>query len=434
MSDRGLLHMSTEFGTASPILLIAPNISERMGGEAIKSLQILKLLSDRGLEVRQITHSRVRAEISTRYPELKVDYIEENRIDYWLWKTKIFGYLITPLFMFRAARLASKLVKANPGLLVHYTSPISPVVPLFQIPGVKVVVGPLNGNIHHPPGFRHRESLFEKVRRLTVVPSQWFHRLFFNGKQTADVLLVAGGERTYQSLKLAGCRDEQFRDTLDSGIDDSLLEEPVIEHVGTNVRFVHQGRLVAYKGTDLAIQAIARTRNPIILDVIGDGEERRSLEKLVQRLGLADRVRFKGWMKHEELIPALRSYRAMVAPSLAEANGIVFQEAMMIGLPIIGVDWGGPTLLVTPETGFLIPPRSEEQIINDVAERMDRLAEDAALAQQMGHRSRAIAIERGFSWSDLISRWITIYREVYAFKAETRLPDPCPPGLADGSG
>jgi glycosyltransferase involved in cell wall biosynthesis len=245
-----------------------------------------------------------------------------------------------------------------------------------------------------------------------MVPSQWFHRAFFSGKQKADVILVAGGKRTYDSLKIAGCREEQFRDSLDSGIPDSLRESPPIEHTDVNYRFVHQGRLVAYKGTDLAIRAIARTRTPATLDVIGDGDERASLEKLAAELGVSDRVRFAGWMKHEPLIVALRSYRAMVTPSLAEANGIVFQEAMMIGLPVICLDWGGPSLLITPETGFLIPPEGEEQIINDLADRMDRLAEDPELANRMARKSRALAIEQGFSWSDLIEKWIAIYREL----------------------
>jgi glycosyltransferase involved in cell wall biosynthesis len=395
-----------------PLILIAPNVSERMGGEAMKAIQIFKFLADRGVDVQQITHSRVREELSRNYPALKVSYVEEDFIDSLLWRSRIFNYLVGPYFMLRASRMARKRLAAQPGSLVHYTSPISPVAPLFPISAARVVVGPLNGNIHHPPAFRARESITEKIRRLGMVPSQWFHRAFFSGKQKADVILVAGGKRTYDSLKIAGCREEQFRDSLDSGIPDSLRESPPIEHTDVNYRFVHQGRLVAYKGTDLAIRAIARTRTPATLDVIGDGDERASLEKLAAELGVSDRVRFAGWMKHEPLIVALRSYRAMVTPSLAEANGIVFQEAMMIGLPVICLDWGGPSLLITPETGFLIPPEGEEQIINDLADRMDRLAEDPELANRMARKSRALAIEQGFSWSDLIEKWIAIYREL----------------------
>jgi glycosyltransferase involved in cell wall biosynthesis len=215
-------------------------------------------------------------------------------------------------------------------------------------------------------------------------------------------------------LRIAGCRDEQFRETLDSGVPDSLGDAPPIEHEGANFRFVHHGRLVPYKATDLAIKAVAKTRNPVVLDVIGQGTELAGLQRLAADLGVSDRVHFLGWMKHAELVTALRTYRALVAPSLAEANGIVFQESMMIGLPVICVDWGGPSLLVTPETGFLIPPDDEGRVVEALADRMDRLGEDGALARRMAERSREVALERGFAWSDLIERWIAIYRELAA--------------------
>ena len=417
--------MGQESPPTPRVILIAPNVSYRMGGEAIKSLQIYQNLVDAGVDVHQITHSRVRDELNENYPEMKVSYIEESKLDGFLWATKIFRYVVNPLFMYRAARLARELIAQTPGAVIHYTSPISPVTPLFATPGIRVVVGPLNGNIHHPRGFRNRESLVETLRRVGMVPMQWFHWAFFVGKQRADVLLVAGGARTYESLRIAGCRDEQFRDSLDSGVPSTLTETPPIEHSGSLMKFVHHGRLVAYKGTDLAIKALARTRNPITLDIIGDGPERPGLENLAVQLGVQDRVHFAGWVKHDLLIDRLRGYRAMVSPSLAEANGIVFQEAMMLGLPVVCLNWGGPSLLVTPETGFLIEPGTEDQVVPDLADRMDRLAEDGELANRMALKSRAEAIERGFSWSQLIGSWITIYREL-ALKNDKLTTKPAP--------
>jgi hypothetical protein len=116
-----------------PLILIAPNVSERMGGEAMKAIQIFKFLADRGVDVQQITHSRVRDELSRNYPALKVSYVEEDFIDSLLWRSRIFNYLVGPYFMLRASRMARKRLAAQPGSLVHYTSPISPVAPLFPI-------------------------------------------------------------------------------------------------------------------------------------------------------------------------------------------------------------------------------------------------------------------------------------------------------------
>ncbi len=411
------------------VILIAPNVSEQMGGESIKALQIYQSLVARGIKVHQITHSRVRDELARLLPEMPVSFVEEDRLDGLLWRSKVLSGVTTPYFMKRAAQIAEKLVAEHPGAVVHYTSPVSPVVPLFPIKGARVVVGPLNGNIHHPPAFRGRERLSERLRRGLLSPSQLLHRSFFSGKQKADVLLVAGGERTYESLRIAGCRPEQFRDSLDSGILDKLRSEPLIEHLGANFRFVHNGRLVPHKGTDLAIKALARTKNPVELDIIGRGPTLEGLKRLTEELKLGDRVHFVDWFKdHDEMHRSIRKYRGFVFPSLAEANGIVVQEAMMVGLPVICADWGGPSLLVTPETGVAIPPSSEEAMINGLAEAMDRLGADGELATRMAQAGRRVAIDRGFSWADLIEHWIAIYREPNKLaKAEVAAsPEPSP--------
>lgn len=402
-------------GTAShtpTVVLIAPNVSERMGGEAIKALQVWRELDALGVDVHQVTHARVRDEIRQKCPRMRATFIEDTAFDRWAWRIRPLRPLVHLGFQWRAAKAAEGLCRQRPVCLVHYTSPISPVLPFFRIRGVPVVVGPLNGNIHHPRPFRRREQPSERLRRVLHAPLQLIHRLVGRGKQAADALLVAGGERTYRSLRLAGCRDEQFVDSLDSGIADHLAAAPRIAHVGRNPRFVHSGRLVPYKGTDLVLRAAAKTRLPVEIDVIGRGPQRAALEQLTQNLGLAGRVRFRDWIAHDTLPEVMRQYRAFVFPSLAEANGIVVQEAMMMGLPTICVNWGGPGLLITPETGVLIEPTSEEHVVNELAAAMDRLAEDGDLADRMSQRGREAAMQQGFLWRDLIRQWIAVYEKV----------------------
>lgn len=405
--------MSSESPFTPFVCLIAPNVSEQMGGEAIMALQIYGELEARGIQVHQISHGRVREEISRKYPRMSISYLDDNGLDRLLWKSKVFAPLLGPLYMWKAARLAARLAKGRPGAIVHYTSPVSPVTPQFRTRGVPVVIGPITGNIHHPPAFRGREGRSDKLRRWFLRPVQLAHRLFFPGKRTADVVLVAGGDRTRRSLKMAGCRESQFRESLCCGIPDSTAERPLIEHRGPNFRFVHNGRLVPHKGADLIIKALARTRNPVQLDIIGRGPERPRLERLAAELGVQDRVRFVEWFQdHEEMYRSLHGYRGFVFPSLAEAHGIVVQEAMMMGLPVVCADWGGPAALVTPECGVLIEPTSEDALVAGLAEAMDRLGEDGELADRMARAGRESALKQGFSWSDVIEGWVAIYREL----------------------
>jgi len=396
-----------------PVILIAPNVSEQMGGEAIKALHICQELTRQGVRTRQITHVRVKGELEAKFPHLQVSYVEDSRLQRVLWTVPALRPLLRIHFQWSAAAVARRLAAEQPGSVVHYTSPVSPVLPVFRVPGSPVIVGPVNGNIYFPKGFRHRENWTNWFKRITHPAMQVGHRILFPGKRTAAALLVAGGERTASSLRLAGCRPEQFVMSADSGIPDRLHDLPRATHRGTNLRFVHNGRLADHKGTDLILRAMAKTANPVELTIIGRGPERANLEGLTRDLNLTGRVTFIEWIKeHSQVATTLQQFRAFVLPSFLEANGIVVQEAMMLGLPVVALDWGGPQLLVTPETGVLIKPTDEPTVIAELAATLDRLATDGDLAEQMSRAGRQRAIDEGYCWSALIQRWMDVYRQV----------------------
>jgi glycosyltransferase involved in cell wall biosynthesis len=405
---------------AFDVLLIAPNVSEQMGGEGIKALQIYRELANQGVRVHQITHIRVKPELDRNYPDMHVTYIEDTLTEKLLYRAKLFEQLLNFIFLRSATRLAEQLLRSNPDAqqheaIVHFTSPVSPILPYPVLRGARTIIGPNNGNIHYPPAFYHREGIAYKIRRWMHPPMQWLHKLGPSGKRRASAILVAGGQRTYESLRLAGCRDAQFVDSIDSGVVTRLAEAPRILHSGENLRFFHNGRLVAHKGTDLVIKALARTRLPVRLDIIGRGPQLPMLRALTKELHLEERVTFTEWVAdHSELTRMMREYRAFVFPSLAEANGIVVQEAMMQGLPVVALNWGGPALLVTSlpsndATGVLIEPSSEEHVIAELAAAMDLLATNGELAEQMSLHARAAAMSRGFLWADIIADWRKLY-------------------------
>ena len=89
------------------------------------------------------------------------------------------------------------------------------------------------------------------------------------------------------------------------------------------------------------------------------------------------------------------------------------QEAMIQGMPVIALNWGGPQLLVTPETGILIEPVNEEHVVNELARAMDLLAEDGNLAERMSIGGRQRALENGYLWSGVIERWSRVYRRLH---------------------
>ena len=395
------------------VILVSPNVSEQMGGEAIKALQIYLELKRQGVRVHQVTHDRVKPELDRKYPDMEVSYVRDSKLEQTINRIGPLTPFLNPIFLWKATRLAKEVLKQNPGSVVHFTSPVSPVLPYFRLPEAAVVIGPINGNIHYPPAFRSRESSSYRWRRWLHPFLQFLHRHTITGKQHADALLVAGGDRTYESLRMCGCQDKQFVNSIDSGVLDRLIANPRITHTSRNLRFFQNGRLVRHKGTDLVIKALKHTRNPIEFDIIGRGPALEGLKALTAELRLQDRVHFIEWIPdHSKVAETLRQYRAFVFPSLAEANGIVVQEAMVQGLPVIALDWGGPSMLVTPATGILIEPRSEDYVVAELAKAMDLLAEDGQLAEQMSIAGRQRAREDGYLWSGIIERWTPVYQRV----------------------
>ncbi|MGF1545263.1 MAG: glycosyltransferase family 4 protein [Parvularculaceae bacterium] len=388
------------------IVVIAPNISENLSGEAIKAYQYVRHLIARGDRVSVIAHSRSRGHFENAAAGAPLHFVEDEIVQRLLWKSVALRPFVTLPFFVAVRRLVRDIAAREPDAVFHYLCPVSPIYPRLPVAGVRNVLGPVTGNIHYPPALRHREPFGARWRRMSHRVLQGLIGGVLRDKAKFDRILISGGERTRESLSWAGAGDDQFRDVLDSGVSDRILSRPSVAHEGVNHRFVCNGRLVPHKGVDLAIRAVARAATPVALDVFGDGPTAPALRDLIRSLGLEDRVRLRGWLpSHDDLLDEMAAYRGFVFPSMAEANGIVVQEALAMGLPVICLDWGGPALLASGEEAALIPPTGEEAIVDAIAAEMDRLAENPALAAARAEAARDAA-RRRFSWSAVADDWI----------------------------
>jgi glycosyltransferase involved in cell wall biosynthesis len=124
---------------------------------------------------------------------------------------------------------------------------------------------------------------------------------------------------------------------------DAMLER---ERVGGDPpTALFAGRLLAWKGVALALEAIASTTDWRLL-VCGEGRDERQITELAERLGLGGRVRFLGSQPRDEVLRLMRSEAdVMLFPSLREEAGWVVVEALACGLPVVCLDRGGPRVL-----------------------------------------------------------------------------------------
>src|SRR6478736_4628030 len=284
-------------------VIVSPNISEQMGGEAIKAFQFIKFLRERGEDFAVITHDRSAPTVAEAFPGIELHVVRDSLSQKFAWHSFLLRDAVPSQFFLKAQRFIRRLHAENPDTVFHYLCPVSPILLRFPIKGTTSVLGPLTGNIYYPPAFRFMEPLRDKIRRVCHFGIQKLLGAIYGDKKVFRRVLISGGLRTRRSLHWAGCSEEAMVDVIDSGISDKFLDHDFIRHEGTNCRFMTSGRLVPHKGVELTIEALRYVTQPIQFDVYGGGNDRSRLERLARKWGVDDKVRFLGWMEsHDALI------------------------------------------------------------------------------------------------------------------------------------
>lgn len=150
-------------------------------------------------------------------------------------------------------------------------------------------------------------------------------------------------------------------------------------------------RMVRWKNLDWVVRALGHLPGDAHLVLVGDGPERASLEAAVLP-SLRDRVHFVG---HTPPGPWLAAGDAFALPSTIESFGVAYAEAMLMGLPCIGLRYAPPEVLSS--AGEVIRAGDGGLLVADEREfvgALELLAHDRALRRTMGQRAKSIASRR----------------------------------------
>lgn len=120
------------------------------------------------------------------------------------------------------------------------------------------------------------------------------------------------------------------------------------------------------------ISKVFAERQDFVLNIIGDGPDRKALEKLANHLGiLGTAVQFKGLMLREQLAAELRNSDAFVLFSNYENLPCVLIEALASGIPVIATRIGGTPEHITGKLGMLIEPGDEPALADAIREMLN---------------------------------------------------------------
>lgn len=181
--------------------------------------------------------------------------------------------------------------------------------------------------------------------------------------------------------------------------------EQVPQRKNPTVLFV--GRLATEKNVDVLIEAVAKTdpQLQITAEIVGDGEQRDVLREQAQRLGVADRVIFRGYLEEPALREAYMAADVFCQPGTAELQSLVSLEAMSAGNPVLLADaLALPHLVAEGGNGYLFEPFNSDELAQKLQQIFSLSAQQRA---RMGQLSRQKADQHA------IDKTMAAYESLY---------------------
>lgn len=212
--------------------------------------------------------------------------------------------------------------------------------------------------------------------------NQAFYRAM--GVPASKIVTVPFTVDNERFIAAARLSDQERRDLLQSlGAD---IDKPVV---------LYASKFQRRKHPDDLLKAVARLQERGVqcsVLMVGSGEMQTELQQLVTQLNLPD-VHFTGFINQSDLPRIYGASDIFVLPSENEPWGLIVNEVMCAGLPVVIADEVGcvPDLIVEGDNGFLFKAGD----VDDLARRIEPLLVDAELRKRMGQKSR----ERIEVWS-----------------------------------
>ncbi len=174
---------------------------------------------------------------------------------------------------------------------------------------------------------------------------------------------------------------------------DRPMDRPLPAPGARRVRIVSVGRMHHNKAFDILMEATRRLVDKgyeLEVRIIGDGAERDRMEALRRDLQLEGIVTFLGSMSEDEIIDELLDADIFSAVSRHEPLGVVYMEAMSLGVPTLGTTSGGVHEIIDDgRSGLLVEPNDPDAL----AAALKRLIEDPALRRELGEAGRESIVE-----------------------------------------
>ncbi len=370
------------------ILISTPIFPPQIGGPATYTVEISRRLQEKGHRIRIVAFTDERPQVEN----LKVIPV---RIRY-----PILGTFL------RQIKLFSTLLSAAKGMdLIYLQDPM--VVGVASLLAGKLVGKPLvlkfvgdsvwekeysrrrtNQNLDDflssapkSPGLRLKISLlkfvFSHMSRI-IVPSFYLR----------DILMKHYGVKSDKVAVVYNSVDCKAIETASSG-----------HRKRNGKQIITIGRMVRHKrmaGVITALHELSHKFSDINLVMVGDGPERVDLERLVEKLGVIQRVRFYGNIGRDKTLELLKTADVCVLNSISEGLPHTVIEAMACSVPVVATGIRGTDEIIdNGKTGLFVLTDSEKGL----ADQVTRLFQDRELSARLAANALS-AVREKFTWEN----------------------------------
>lgn len=193
--------------------------------------------------------------------------------------------------------------------------------------------------------------------------------------------------------------------TVPNGVGSAWLADAPARPESPHPRATWLGVMQPVKRVPELVHAASRVPD-LQLQLVGDGPERRRVERAVTATGTTGKVRIAGY--RSDPAPYLRDTDMFVLPSAAEACPMALLQAMACGVPVIASRVGGvPEIVRSGVDGLLVDAGADDQLVA----ALTLLTQDAALRRRLGDAGRARVASR-FGIEHTVGSLLTIYEEL----------------------
>jgi glycosyltransferase involved in cell wall biosynthesis len=252
--------------------------------------------------------------------------------------------------------------------------------------------------------------------RYSPIKAGWFQNLvmrYVNWYYGKCILTTAPSRSVIEEMRQYGFRGESH--VISNPIDTETFcplpnKNWLRKKFGfTDATVIHAGRLAAERNIDVIIKAMPDVLKKIPtaqLALVGRGVAEKDLELLAKKLGVANSVKFLGFLEKPALAEAYNASKIFVITSTSDTQSMVMMQAMASGLPIIGVKARALPEYINSKNGILIEPGDEKTL----AKKIILLLKETALRKKLALGARNFANK--FSAPEVAKEWEEIYGKV----------------------